>query len=141
MRKSANRIPHTEKRDSMSKAKERQNKKIALINLGMSAEEAEEVLTADDEIDKGKKLFELSAEGKEAEKKYKNCGVRTVKSPYGQTIQKEKKTDNDKQKVINILTEAIEKWCGAVDVTNAEREFEFVYNDRKMKVTLSCPRK
>lgn len=125
----------------MSKAEERQKKKIALMNLGMSAEEAEEVLTADDEIDKGKKLFELSAEGKQAEKKYKNCGVRTVKSPYGQTIQKEKKVDNDKREVIDILTEAIEKWCGAVNVTNAEREFEFVYNDRKMKVTLSCPRK
>ena len=125
----------------MSKAEERQKKKIALMNLGMSAEEAEEVLTADDEIDKGKKLFELSAEGKQAEKKYKNCGVRTVKSPYGQTVQKEKKVDNDKREVIDILTEAIEKWCGAVNVTNAEREFEFVYNDRKMKVTLSCPRK
>lgn len=125
----------------MSKAEERQKKKIALMNLGMSAEEAEDVLTADDEIDKGKKLFELSAEGKEAEKKYKNCGVRTVKSPYGQTLQKEKKTDNDKREVIDILTEAVEKWCGAVNVTNAEREFEFVYNDRKMKVTLSCPRK
>lgn len=125
----------------MSKAEERQKKKIALMNLGMSAEEAEEVLTADDEIDKGKKLFELSAEGKEAEKKYKNCGVRTVKSPYGQTLQKEKKVDNDKREIINILIEAIEKWCGAVNVTNAEREFEFVYNDRKMKVTLSCPRK
>ena len=125
----------------MSKAEERQKKKIALMNLGMNAEEAEDVLTADDEIDKGKKLFELSAEGKEAEKKYKNCGTRTVKSPYGQTLQKEKKTDNDKQKVIDILTEAIEKWCGAVNVTNPEREFEFVYNDRKMKVTLSCPRK
>ena len=125
----------------MSKAEERQKKKIALMNLGMSAEEAEEVLTADDEIDRGKKLFELSAEGKEAEKKYKNCGVRTVKSPYGQTLQKEKKTDNDKQQVIDILTEAIEKWCGAVNVTNPEREFEFVYNDRKMKITLSCPRK
>lgn len=125
----------------MSKQTERQKKKIALMNLGMSAEEAEEVLTADDEIDRGKKLFELSAEGKEAEKKYKNCGTRTVKSPYGQTLQKEKKTDNDKQKIIDILIEAIEKWCGAVNVTNAEREFEFVYNDRKMKVTLSCPRK
>ena len=125
----------------MSKAEERQKKKIALMNLGMSAEEAEEVLTADDEIDKGKKLFELSTEGKQAEKKYKNCGVRTVKSPYGQTVQKEKKVDNDKREVIDILTEAIEKWCGAVNVTNAEREFEFVYNDRKMKVTLSCPRK
>ena len=125
----------------MSKAEERQKKKIALMNLGMSAEEAEEVLTADDEIDKGKKLFELSAEGKEAEKKYKNCGVRTVKSPYGQKVQKEKKVDTDKRFLVDILIDTIEQNCGKVEVINAEREFEFKYNDRKFKITLSAPRK
>jgi hypothetical protein len=107
----------------------------------MSAEEAEEVLTADDEIDKGKKLFELSAEGKEAEKKYKNCGVRTVKSPYGQKVQKEKKVDTDKRFLIDILIDTIEQNCGKVEVINAEREIEFKYNDRKFKITLSAPRK
>lgn len=125
----------------MSKAEERQKKKIALMNLGMSAEEAEEVLTADDEIDKGKKLFELSAEGKEAEKKYKNCGTRTVKSPYGQTVQKEKKVDADKRFLIDILTEIAQENCDKVEITNAEREFEIHYNNRKFKVVLSCPRK
>lgn len=125
----------------MSKAEERQKKKIALMNLGMSSEEAEDVLTADDEIDKGKKLFELSAEGKEAEKKYKNSGIRTVKSPYGQKVQKEKKVDNDKRIIINALAETFENFSGAVNVTNPERELEFVYNGRKMKITLSCPRK
>jgi hypothetical protein len=125
----------------MSKAKERQRKKIALMNLGMSSEEAEDVLTADDEIDKGKKLFELSVEGKEAEKKYKNCGVRTVKSPYGQKVQKEKKVDTDKRFLVDILIDTIEQNCGKVEVINAEREIEFVHNDRKFKITLSAPRK
>lgn len=125
----------------MSKAEERQRKKIALMNLGMSSEEAEEVLTADDEIDKGEKLFELSAEGKEAEKKYKNCGVRTVKSPYGQKVQKEKKVDTDKRFLIDILIDTIEQNCGKVEIINAEREIEFKYNDRKFKITLSAPRK
>lgn len=125
----------------MSKATEREQKKIALLNLGLSHEEAEEVLTADDEIDKGEKLFELSAEGKEAEKKYKNCGVRTVKSPYGQKVQKEKKVDTDKRFLVDILIDTIEQNCGKVEVINAEREFEFKYNDRKFKITLSAPRK
>lgn len=125
----------------MSKAEERQKKKIALMNLGMSSEEAEDVLTADDEIDKGKKLFELSAEGKEAEKKYKNCGVRTVKSPYGQKVQKEKKVDTDKRFLVDILIDTIEQNCGKVEVINAEREIEFKHNDRKFKITLSAPRK
>lgn len=125
----------------MSKATEREQKKIALLNLGLSLEEAEEVLTADDEIDKGGKLFELSAESKEAEKKYKNCGVRTVKSPYGQKVQKEKKVDTDKRFLVDILIDTIEQNCGKVEVINAEREFEFKYNDRKFKITLSAPRK
>ena len=125
----------------MSKATEREQKKNALLKLGLSHEEAEEVLTADDEIDKGGKLFELSAEGKEAEKKYKNCGVRTVKSPYGQKVQKEKKVDTDKRTIIDILIDTIEQNCGKVEIKNLEREFEFVYNDRKFKITLSAPRK
>ena len=125
----------------MSKATEREQKKNALLKLGLSHEEAEEVLTADDEIDKGGKLFELSAEGKEAEKKYKNCGVRIVKSPYGQKVQKEKKVDTDKRTIIDILIDTIEQNCGKVEIKNLEREFEFVYNDRKFKITLSAPRK
>lgn len=126
----------------MSKAEERQKKKIALMNLGMSSEEAEEVLIADDEIDKGKKLFELSAEGKKAEKKYKNSGVRTVKSPYGQTIQKEKKVDNDKRIIINALAETVENITdtGTVEVINPEREITFTANGKKYKIVLSCPR-
>lgn len=124
----------------MSKATEREQKKIALLNLGLSQEEAENVLEADEQIDKGEKLFELSQEGKEAEKKYKNCGVRTVKTPYGQKVQKEKKVDTDKRTIMDILTEAIEENCGKTEITNEEREFTFVYNDRKFKITLSAPR-
>ena len=125
----------------MSKATEREQKKIALLNLGLSHDEAENVLEADEQIDKGEKLFELSAEGKQAEKKYKNCGVRTVKTPYGQTVQKEKKTDKDKRIILDILVEAVEQNCGKADIKNAEREFDFVYNGRKFKITLSAPRK
>ena len=125
----------------MSKATERQQKYANLIAMGLHPDEAAEVLADDDRIDKGEKLFELSEEGKLAEKKYKNCGVRTVKSPYGQTVQKEKKVDIDKRTVIDILTEVVEQNCGKVNIINDEREFEFVYNDRKFKVVLSCPRK
>jgi hypothetical protein len=125
----------------MSKAEERQKKKIALMNLGMSAEEAEEVLTADDEIDKGKKLFELSAEGKQAEKKYKNCGVRTVKSPYGQTVQKEKKVDAEKTAIIEALCFAISPFADdTIQVINAEREIEFTHKEKKYRIVLSAPR-
>jgi hypothetical protein len=114
---------------------------IALAKLGLSDTEIKQVLADDKRIDKGEKLFELSTEGKEAEKKYKNCGVRTVKSPYGQKVQKEKKVDTDKRFLIDILIDTIEQNCGKVEVINAEREIEFKYNDRKFKITLSAPRK
>jgi hypothetical protein len=114
---------------------------IALAKLGLSDTEIKQVLADDKRIDKGEKLFELSAEGKEAEKKYKNCGVRTVKSPYGQKVQKEKKVDTDKRFLVDILIDTIEQNCGKVEVINAEREIEFKYNDRKFKITLSAPRK
>ena len=125
----------------MSKQTEKDLKFKSLIKMGLTEAEAKEVCEADDRIDKGEKLFELSAEGKEAEKKYKNCGVRTVKSPYGQKVQKEKKVDTDKRFLIDILIDTIEQNCGKVEVINAEREFEFKYNDRKFKITLSAPRK
>lgn len=124
----------------MSKQTEKDLKFKSLIKIGLTEAEAKEVCEADDRIDKGEKLFELSAEGKEAEKKYKNCGTRTVKSPYGQTLQKEKKTDEDKRLIIDVITEALEQNCGKVSIENPERELTFIYNDRKFKVALSCPR-
>lgn len=123
------------------KGKKYTDKELALFALGLTEEEVADVLESDKRIDKGEKLFELSAEGKEAEKKYKNCGVRTVKSPYGQKVQKEKKVDTDKRFLIDILIDTIEQNCGKVEIKNVEREFEFVYNDRKFKITLSAPRK
>ena len=123
------------------KGKKYTDQELALFALGLTEEEVAEVLESDKKIDKGEKLFELSAEGKQAEKKYKNCGVRTVKSPYGQKVQKEKKVDTDKRTIMDILTEAIEENCGKTEIVNEEREFTFVYNDRKFKITLSAPRK
>lgn len=125
----------------MSKATERSRKYASLIALGLAPDEAVEVLESDDHIDKGEKLFELSDEQKKAEKKYKNCGTRTVKSPYGQTLQKEKKVDADKRFLMDILTETASEHCDKVNIVREEGEFEIFYNNRKFKIVLSCPRK
>lgn len=117
------------------------DKELALFALGLTEKEVAEVIEADKKIDKGEKLFELSAEGKEAEKKYKNCGTRTVKSPYGQTLQKEKKTDAEKTAIVEALCFAVSPFADdTIQVINAEREIEFVHNGRKFKIVLSCPR-
>jgi hypothetical protein len=115
---------------------------IALAKLGLSDTEIKQVLADDKRIDKGEKLFELSAEGKEAEKKYKNCGVRTVKSPYGQKVQKEKKVDAEKTAIIEALCFAISPFAdNTIQVINAEREIEFTHKEKKYRIVLSAPRK
>ena len=77
------------------KSTEEQNVYNNLRKMGLTDEEAKEVISADKAIDKGEKLFELTEEQKQVEKKYKNTHTRTVKTAYGQTQTKERKTDTD----------------------------------------------
>lgn len=114
-----------------------------LRKIGLTDEEAKEVISADNAIDKGEKLFELTEEQKQAEKKYKNTHTRTVKTAYGQTQTKERKIDADKRMLIDALVEKLENYAdsGTVDITNAEREIELVFHNRKFKIVLSAPRK
>ena len=114
-----------------------------LRKMGLTDEEAKEVISADKAIDKGEKLFELTEEQKQAEKKYKNTHTRTVKTAYGQTQTKERKTDADKRILIDALAEKLENYAdgGKVNITNAEREIELMFHNRKFKIVLSAPRK
>lgn len=107
--------------------------------LGITQEEAEDIIECDQKIDKGEKLFELSQEGKRAEREMKQ--TRSVDA-YGKTRTREKKEDSQKQEIIRILADALE---GVLDLTemkveNAEREFTFHTGGRKFKIVLSCPR-
>ena len=122
---------------------EEQNVYNNLRKMGLTDEEAKEVISADKAIDKGEKLFELTEEQKQVEKKYKNTHTRTVKTAYGQTQTKERKTDTDKRMLIDALVEKLENYAdgGKVNITNAEREIELVFHDRKFKIVLSAPRK
>ena len=118
-------------------------KMLALKNLGLTDEEIIKVIEDDEKIDKGEKLFELTEEQKQAEKKYKNTHTRTVKTAYGQTQTKERKIDADKRMLIDALVEKLENYAdsGTVDIINAEREIELVFHNRKFKIVLSAPRK
>ena len=125
------------------KPTEEQNVYNNLRKMGLTDEEAKEVISADKAIDKGEKLFELTEEQKQVEKKYKNTHTRTVKTAYGQTQTKERKTDTDKRMLIDALVEKLENYAdsGTVNITNAEREIELMFHDRKFKIVLSAPRK
>lgn len=110
----------------------------ALKNLGLTDEEIADVVETDKRIDKGEKLFELDKELEKGAKKARSAG-----NCNGYTkANREKKVDTEKRAIIQCMTEIAENLAdnGTVNLTNAEREFDFIYKGRKFKIVLSCPR-
>lgn len=123
------------------------NKQIqAMRKLGMSEEEIAEVLEADKKIDQGEKLFELSAEQEKASKQARQADRKPKAYDLDNTGGKRsKKANEDKQYLIKAIQTGLKTYCGGLDETsietqNPEREFTFIYNGTKYKVTLSAPR-
>ncbi len=110
---------------------------LLMKNLGITESEAIEVLKADQQIDKGEKLFELTAEQSKASKQARI--VPRTPTAYNFT-KRERKADNDKRELIDLLVESLTPRANNLDVVNAERELTFIYNDRKFKIVLSAPR-
>ena len=114
---------------------------ICMRKLGISREEAEEMLRADEEIDKGAKLFELSPEQKKASKTARQAPRKV--DAYGKTTTRERKADTDKHDLIQIIAKALwnsPDFVPQFEVTNPEREITLTANGRKFKIVLSAPR-
>ena len=113
----------------------------ALRKLGLTDAEIQQVLEDDKRIDKGEKLFELSAEQEKASKQARQADRKPTVYKLDNTAGKRsKKEDSDKATLMNALFSAILPMCDTYEVTNAEREFVFTYHGRKFKVVLSAPR-
>lgn len=113
--------------------------KIALLmkNLELTREEAIQVMEDDKKIDKGEKLFELTPE----QKKFAKQQIMIKNKAHKKPTVREKKVDNDKAEIIQILVNALtENGMDNFEITNAEREFTFQANGRKLKIVLSAPR-
>ena len=121
----------------MALSKQDQAKLKSLLSLGLSEDEALQVIEDDKRIDRGEKLFELTEEQKANEKKARLTGEKATTKP----TKREKKIDNQKQDIISTMVGSIINVFGVrVDVANEEREFAFELNGKKFKVVLSCPR-
>lgn len=110
---------------------------LAMRKLGMSDEEIADVLKSDAEIDHGAKHFELSNEQKQAEKKARATGGKTT---VYKLEKRERKADNDKRFLIDSLMDAVKGFAQNVNLINPEREFEFLYNEKRYKIVMSMPR-
>jgi hypothetical protein len=110
----------------------------------MTEDEILDVLTADREIDRGAKLFELDEELQAGAKKARRADRTDTPKP------RERKPNDDRRFLIDALvwamTTDIEQAGDNVlatdmEIVNPEREFLFTYNGIKYKVVLSAPRK
>ena len=107
--------------------------------LDLTEDEAKQLIADDEAVDKGEKLFELSADQKQVEKKMRQADRKV--DAYGKTTKRERKADEDKAHLLNVLFSAILPLCETYEVANGEREFSFTYHEKKYKVVLSAPRK
>ena len=107
----------------------------ALERLGLTAEEIEQTILDDRQINQGVKLFELTDEQKEASKKARATGTRKAT----QTMRK-RKEDEAKRFLIRVFEQALDEHAHEIVVTNIERQIDFIYQDRKFRIVLSAPR-
>lgn len=109
---------------------------LAMKSLGFTDEEIKDVLECDKRIDRGEKLFELTADQKKTEKKMRQA----ERAPTNyQFTKRERKADNDKRFLMEAIRQGLPN-ATDVEVTNPERELTFCYNGKKYKIVLSAPR-
>lgn len=112
--------------------------------LDIPEAEAIQLVIDDKAVDKGEKLFELSAEQKKVAKKYAGTGTKK-RTVYKFDTTKKKKENPIKQKIITeierFLNENSEICAENVQITNAERQILFQIGSNDYELTLVQKRK
>lgn len=117
------------------------NKIQALMKLGMTEEEALQVIADDDDIDHNKaKDFDLTPEQQKIAKKYKNVGTRKTPTKVTRT----RKENPQKRKIIEYLFNALNSHPDEIEnlsIDNPERIITFNSQGEHYTVTLINNRK
>lgn len=108
--------------------------------LGVDEQTALDVIECDKRIDKGEKLFELNQKQKQTEKQMRATGTRSV-TVY-KFDKRERKADNAKAGLIELFAAVLKEQpaCTELNITNGERQIDFAWMGRKMRLVLSAPR-
>lgn len=107
--------------------------------LGISREEAIQLIEDDRRIDKGEKLFELTSEQKQASKKARQADRKVTVYKFD-TSKRKRPANETKRLLIDTLKKAVEDLGATVEITNVEREMILMFEDTKYKIVLSAPR-
>lgn len=105
-----------------------------LIALGMTEEEAKQVLQDDDEIAHGADLFPLTPEQEKASAQARRAERKKDAKPR----ERKRKEDAEKRELIDSIVQNL--IADNVIVTNPERQIDFDYHGRKFRIVLSAPR-
>ena len=111
----------------------------ALMKLGLSEAEAQQVLEDDKKIDRGEKMsFDISKTQEKETRKYRQ----TDRKPTVYNWKKrERKPNEAKREIIQVLDDALCDLADNVEVINLERQLEFELDGVRYRVVLSAPRK
>ena len=108
-----------------------------MANLGISREDAIQLIEDDKAIDKGAKMFELDPELEKGAKKARQAERKVNTAP----VKREKKAKPEKAEICIAMMDGLTSLgVDEFTVNNPEREFVFTHNGTKYKVTLACPR-
>lgn len=111
-----------------------------MTNLKCTEEEAVEILAYDKAIDHGEKTpHDLTPAQNKVAQSYARTGTR--KPTVYKFDKKERKPNEPKRELIQLLDDALCDFVDDVTVTNPERQIDFIYNDVKYRIVLSAPRK
>lgn len=108
-------------------------------NLGLTEQEARELLADDAKIDKGQKMaFDLTPEQEKNAKKARATG--TKKSTAYKFENRKRKENTEKRDILKAIFELAEDcWDNAV-LVNPERQVDFHLNGNHYSITLTCHR-
>lgn len=124
-------------------------KKRIMEALHCTEEEAEEIMLADKEIDRGKPMpFDLTADQEKVARKFAKTGTRKaptiikLDNTGGKRSRKENPTKSSIiSELAKFLEEQSENACVEVEITNKERQIAFKIGENAYELTLVQKRK
>lgn len=118
-------------------------KEIIMQNLGLTSEEADQLLADDKAIDKGEKMpFDLTAEQQKIAKSMTVSGTKTKKVPTVYKFERKKTENVPKAEIIAKIEQLLtENGYENVKILNKERQIAFTNGENAFEITLTQKRK
>ena len=119
-----------------------QKEKI-MQNLGLTSEEADQLLADDKAIDKGEKMpFDLTAEQQKVAKTFTVSTTKTKKAPTVYKFERKKTENVPKAEIIAKIEQLLtENGYENVKILNKERQIAFTNGENDFEITLTQNRK